>query len=179
LVGAGLWIPAAGAQKAEQPDLAEYRTVDQAITTRISKASPTLAGVPAYLGIHAVPAPNAKLVIDHVEPDSPAAKAGFQKGDEIVSVPDHPAASFEALREQVRTPAPQDTLTTGVVRGTSSMKLTATLAPLSRPMKAGSQRAVIGVQVGDVKDGGIPLTDVTANGAAGKAGLKKGDIVLK
>src|ERR1700727_1345345 len=57
-------------------DLSEYCTVDNALKATISQTSTKLAGVPAYLGIHAAPDAQGRLVIDHVEVDSPAAKAG-------------------------------------------------------------------------------------------------------
>ena len=55
------------------PDGRSRDTFDQAITTRISKASPTGANMAGYLGINAVANASGKLVVDNVENDSPAA----------------------------------------------------------------------------------------------------------
>src|SRR5947208_5847793 len=64
------------------PDLSEYRTVENAITTRISKAAPTQQAQPGYLGVH-IESDKGKLVVGEVEADSPAANAGLLKGDVI------------------------------------------------------------------------------------------------
>src|SRR5262245_39242898 len=72
----------------EQPpapvDLKGFRTLDQAITVRISLAAPT-AGPrsPSYLGIHVTPGSQG-LTVSDVHQDSPAAKAGLRSGDILV-----------------------------------------------------------------------------------------------
>src|SRR4051794_4501523 len=57
------------------PDLSESRTVEHAVTTRISKSVAAATGQAGYLGIHAAPDPRGKLLVTEVAPDSPAAKA--------------------------------------------------------------------------------------------------------
>src|SRR5262249_47594393 len=44
--------PAAAPQPAAADDLTEFRTVETALTTRVSKASPEPAAPPGYLGVH-------------------------------------------------------------------------------------------------------------------------------
>src|ERR1700722_10514581 len=107
-LGAGQFVHLAEAQQAALPDLSEYRTVDQAVSARISKALPTAASVAGYLGIHAVPDANGKLVIGHVEAESPAAKAGLKEGDQVASVAGQPVPNSDILRELLKAKAPGD-----------------------------------------------------------------------
>jgi immune inhibitor A len=131
-LSAGQFVHLAEAQQAASPDLSEYRTVDQAVSARISKALPTAASVAGYLGIHAVPDANGKLVIGHVEAESPAAKAGLKEGDQVASVAGQPVPNTDILRELLKAKAPGDEVNIGIVRGQQTMQLPATLAPTSK-----------------------------------------------
>src|SRR5262245_37549560 len=66
--------PEAGAE-----DLSDFRTVETAITTKISKAAPAAVTQPGYLGVHVAPDKQGRLVVAHLQADSPAAKAGLQE----------------------------------------------------------------------------------------------------
>src|SRR5262249_50783950 len=65
------------------PDVAEFKTVETAVTTRISRAVAAADVQPGYLGVNVELGPQGKLIVVDVEPDSPAAKAGLQPGDVI------------------------------------------------------------------------------------------------
>src|SRR5271166_5130208 len=81
-----LWLPPGSEQvSAQQPaavadDLAEFRTVESAITAQISKAAPIATVHPGYLGLHVAPT-DSGVTVAHVQVDSPAARAGLQQGD--------------------------------------------------------------------------------------------------
>ena len=107
-LGAGLFVPLAEAQKTAQPDLTGYRTVEQAITARISNASPVLSSAPAYLGVHTALDATGKLVVDQVEGGSPAATAGLKTGDQLVSVANQAAGNPDVLHELLQAKAPGD-----------------------------------------------------------------------
>jgi M6 family metalloprotease-like protein len=164
----------------ELPDLSEFRTVETAITTRISNASPAVAGQSGYLGIHVTPVSGNKLQIVHVEADSPAAKAGLQAGDLLLKFAGEKVGSVDALREQLQSHSPGDTVELSVVRKKQSLQISATLAATSRPMKVGKQRAILGVQIGEPKTGeGVRIEQVTSGSAAATAGVKTGDVLVK
>src|SRR5437016_14328323 len=84
--------PAKDTRPAKTPavDLSEFRTVETAITTRISKASPRSNGQPAYLGVHLDAKNDGRLVIAHVQADSPAAHGGLKTGDPITHLGGQP-----------------------------------------------------------------------------------------
>jgi immune inhibitor A len=141
-VGASLAFQPAQAQQAAPPalpDLSDYRTVEQAITTRISKASPAHASVPGYLGIHVIGNNVGKLVIGQVEADSPAAKAGLKEGDQVVKVASRAPANVDVLREVLKSQSPGDALEIVVLRNQQEMNVTATLVPTSKVAAAGAE----------------------------------------
>src|SRR5260370_25799574 len=59
------------------PDLAELKTVQTAVTTRVTRSLADTPSQPGYLGVHVDANPQRRLVVSHVEPASPAAKAGL------------------------------------------------------------------------------------------------------
>jgi immune inhibitor A len=135
-LGIGLALQPVQAQTAQQPDLGEYLTVDQAKRTQISKGSSILANAASYLGIHAVAEPGGKVMVGDVEPTSPAAAAGVQPGDQLLSVFNQIVNSAEMLRELVKTKSPGEAVQIGILRGTEQVNLTATLAAASKVLKA-------------------------------------------
>jgi M6 family metalloprotease-like protein len=116
------------------PDLSEYRTVETAITTRISMAAPPTGAQPAYLGIHVRPGAGGELVVEQVEGGSPAAKAGLQPGDVVVAVAGRKVAQAEELRTALQAKAPGDTVPLAVRRKGRSLEVRPTLAATSRPL---------------------------------------------
>jgi membrane-associated protease RseP (regulator of RpoE activity) len=167
-------------QKADKapslPDLTGYRTVEEAITTTISKASPLAVGQSGYLGVHVSADGRGKLVVAEVGDDSPAAKAGLRPGDILDKVGGQGLATPEALREQLQTRSPGEALKLEVMRDGKPLELTATLAATSRPMKMGTQRVGLGVLTGEPKEGdGLAVTRVLSD----SAGLKVGDVLIK
>jgi M6 family metalloprotease-like protein len=167
-------------EKAELPDLAEYRTVETAITSRLSGAGPAQLKQPAYLGVHVV-ADSGRLVVEEVAADSPAARAGLQPGDVLVQLAGQGVASADALRELLQRKAPGDAVPLAIRRQDQPRELTATLATLGRPMKPTDQRAVLGLQVGQSRESaeGVPITQIAPGSPAEKAKLKVGEIILK
>ncbi len=67
-----------------KPDLAGYRTVKDAATRAIVPPRAGLAGQTGYLGVSTIRDDQGRLVVEEVQPDSPAAKAGVEKGDVVV-----------------------------------------------------------------------------------------------
>jgi M6 family metalloprotease-like protein len=162
------------------PDLTGYRTVEEAITTTISKASPLVAGQSGYLGVHVSTGARGKLVIAEVGDDSPAARAGLRPGDILQEVGGQGIATPDALREQLQTRFPGEALKLVIVRDGQPLEVTATLGATSRPMKMSTQRVGLGVFTGEPKEGdGLAITRVLPDSAGAAAGLKVGDVLIK
>ncbi len=160
-----------------QPDLTDFRTVDKAITTRISKAAPTQVGQMAYLGVH-VKAENGKLVVAELEDESPAAKAGLHRGDIVVRIGDKETNNPDVFREMILSKAPGETLKVAVLRDAKPLDMTATLAATSRPMTVDTRRALIGFRL-ETKDQTIAIAEVYPGSPAEKAKLKVGEVIRK
>jgi M6 family metalloprotease-like protein len=161
-------------------ELAEYRTAETALVSRVSLAPPGRAGLAGYLGVRVAPDERGKLIVAEVSPDSPAAKAGLQKGDVLNRMDGQAIAKAESLREALMSRAPGESLKLQVLRAGQSMDLTATLGAVSRPMRVSGQRVLFGVQLGDPKEmEGVPVTRVQTGSPAASAGLADGDVILK
>lgn len=185
LVTWGLCVSAVLGQKgdAKLPDLSEFRTVETAITSKISLAGPTLAAkLPAYLGLHVTMGAKGKLVVADVEIGSPAAHAGLKKGDVMEKAGNSQIKDSDALRELIQTKGPGEALTLAILRKNQPLELTAKLDATSRPASAsGGQKAVMGISLdeGPKNIPGVLVSAVTVGMPADQAGIKKGDVIVK
>ncbi|MBI3824217.1 MAG: M6 family metalloprotease domain-containing protein [Planctomycetes bacterium] len=170
--------PVLAAQDAKGPDLSEFKTVETAITTKISKGAATQASSPGYLGV-AVNLDAGNLVVSDVEENSPAAKAGVLAGDVLVKVDGKAVKSAEMFRSLLQTKAAGESIKLTVQRQKDTKDLSAKMIATSRVIQAGQKRAIMGVTVDEDETAGAKLKVVTAGMPADKAGLKVGDVVLK
>jgi M6 family metalloprotease-like protein len=159
------------------PDLSEFRTVSNAVTTRISRAAPKNAGQPGYLGVHLEAEDKDHLVVAHVEPGSPAARAGLETGDLVRHIDGQTVLDTGAFRDAVQAKGPGESLEIGVVRKDKPMKLLATLGATSRPKTSGA-RIELGVRTSEADDT-VRIDRVLPGSAGDTAGLKTGDLILK
>jgi M6 family metalloprotease-like protein len=167
------------AQDAKGPDLSEFKTVETALTTKLSKAATPQVSSPGYLGV-AVAQEGGKLVVGDVEENSPAAKAGVKTGDVILKFDGRTVANNpELFRGLVQAKVAGESFKLTVTRGKETLVLSPALIATSRIMQANQKRAVMGVQIEDDNSGGALLKSVTAGMPADKAGLKAGDVILK
>jgi M6 family metalloprotease-like protein len=173
-----LMVPAliGSAVLAAEPDLADYRTVENAITAKASRMAERTSG-PGYLGIHLG---SGKAMIAEVASESPAAKAGFKAGDLVLQFDGAAVKDEFDLREKLSAKSPGDAVKFRIERDKKPIDLTATLEAPSRPMAVGRQRATLGVQVAPVTGGeGARIEQVAADSPADRAKIKVGEILLK
>ena len=158
-------------------DLSDYRTMDKAVT---AKVTPSRSGQTGYLGVAVERDVQGRLVVEEVQPDSPAARAGLKKGDVVTHVGDHSVRTASAFREWLQTYGAGDAVKIGLLRQEKPVAVSATLVAVSRPMKVSGQRVYLGVQFGEAKEGeGVLIDQVSTGSPAADAGLKKGDHILK
>jgi M6 family metalloprotease-like protein len=178
VLAAGLLLHAAEPPAPPAPDLSEFHTVDNAVTTHISKAAPNaVAAQPAYLGVN-LDVGLKGAVVAQVEADSPAARAGLQVGDVVRTVDGKAVVSPADVRDLLSNKAPGDGLAVVVARKDKDESLSVTLTAVSHPLTAG-QRAIIGVQMGQAEGDGAKIDVITPGKPAAEAGLKPGDVILK
>ncbi len=169
----------AGEQSAPPPDLGEYHTTRNAITTSIRVASPRVEGQTGYLGVSVEPDSSGGLVIAEVGPDSPAANAGLRKADRLVAADGKPVGSAEELRTIVQAKLPGDALALTIERTGAKRDVTARLEATSRPLQLG-ERAILGLRMAAASDTvGIEVVSVTQGKPAALAGIRPGDRILE
>jgi M6 family metalloprotease-like protein len=184
VLGFGLALPAADqpapVKSKGLPDLSEYRTVQTAAIATIAKPAPAAQGPAGYLGIHLAAERPGELIVAAVEQESPAAQAGLQVGDLLVSFNGQSVHDVEAFREALHARAAGEVVKVAVARKGKPVEASVALAAVSRPMKVPAQRAVIGVLLGDPgKEEGVPIDQISPGSPAAAAGLKAGDALLK
>ncbi len=160
-----------------QAELADFRTVETAITTRVSRTVRN-GGQTPYLGFH-VEAEGTRLKIAAVEPDSPADKAGLKKDDVLRAIAGQKPVDALALRELIQAKSPGDKVPVVVQRQDKEQTLEVTLAAISRPLTTPTgARAVMGLQTSEATEG-LRVDRITPGMPAAEAGLKEGDVILK
>ncbi len=177
---AGVSLRARGEEKVILPELSGFRTVEQAITVRISQGSPAVVGQTGYLGVSLERDAEGRLVAAEVEADSPAARAGLRHGDVVVRLAGREVRGPDAVREMLQGRSPGEEVKLALVRGGKSLEVTATLGSTSRPMKMGRQRPLLGIQLEEPKEGeGVLVTEVVPGSPAARANLRAGAVILK
>jgi M6 family metalloprotease-like protein len=162
------------------PAMPEYRTVDRAITAEIRKGAQAPVGQSGYLGVTLAPPARGLLRIADIASDSPAEKAGLKAGDLLLELNGEPVDDVDQFRDAIHGASPGEETRIVVSRQGARTELRATFGALSRPLKVGERRAVLGVQMGEPVEGsGAPITRLTPGSAAEKAGLKSGDVIQK
>lgn len=181
-----VFLPLAGhsqeaAKTAAREELAGYRTVENAIATRQSLAGPSTAGLVGYLGVHVEKDADGRPRVAAVQPESPADKAGLKIGDWLLEVAGKAITSSESLRETLLAHSPGEEISLRIRRGEQTQELKARLTALSRPMRLGSERTFIGLQLEESRGEGegAAVARVVPDSPAANAGIRAGDIVLK
>ena len=89
------------------------------------------------------PTPTGKVLISQVQPDSPAAGAGFKAGDAVTQIQGHPIHTVQDFRDQVQFRPGQPTTFTVIRDGETT---TLTLTPRQNPPEG---QGAVGVAISD------------------------------
>jgi membrane-associated protease RseP (regulator of RpoE activity) len=73
--------------------------------------------------------PEARLVVEHVFPDSPAAAAGLKQGDGLLEIAGEPIVSLAKAQQRLLAAAPGDHIALGLVRASGPATAEVTLRP--------------------------------------------------
>jgi serine protease Do len=139
--------------------------------------------------------PEKGALVGNVEPNSPGAKAGLQRGDVIDEINGQPVNGPNELRLKVASMAPGTTVHLKVNRSGQEHDVTLTLGELPSGKTAGNgpgaaeNSPMRGVQVDELTDDirqqlglnsdvkGVVVTEVPDGSPASDAGLQRGDVI--
>ena len=187
--GIGFAIPINMAKYVMDQILKNGKVVRGYIGVGIQEVTPDLAKA-----FHAAPEKGA--LVGNVDPDSPGAKAGLQRGDVITQINGQPVQGPNDLRLKVATMTPGTTVHLAVNRNGESRDISLTLGEAPEAKGAGNTSGgsienspMRGVQVdelnGDIRQQlglnsnvkGVVVTDVPDGSPASDAGLQRGDVI--
>lgn len=118
------------------------------------------------------------VLIDEVEPQSPAHKAGLLEADVILAVDNIPVSSSEQYHSLLQTYTPGDSLHLTLLRGLQQLKKTVILTPLPEGYELAYTRRVFGFELRQ-GNGGLLIDRVIADSAAQQAGIRRGDQIVQ
>jgi M6 family metalloprotease-like protein len=166
-------------------DLTGYRTVADVIKAdpKLVKPAPAANKPAGYLGLEfgmGVQVGNGgKVVIEAVDVDSPAEKAGLKTGDVVSKIGTLTVDSGKAARDALRGHFAGDALTVTVIRDGKPVDVTATLRAVSRPLTPSTVRLGLGIRLSAREDALGEVMLVPEGSSAAKAGIKLEDVILK
>jgi serine protease Do len=132
-------------------------------------------------------------LVSEPQADSPAAKAGIETGDVIVSVDGTTVRDARELARRIGTMAPGTTVKLGLIHQGQEKTITLTLGTLPDEKQASNQRhrdvpdadvPKLGLtlapssKVAGAEGGGVVVTAVNPNGVAADHGFQVGDVIL-
>ena len=144
---------------------------------------------------------NSGVLVSDVTKDTPAAKAGVQRGDVIMSVEDHKVRTTGELRNAIAAAGVNRTVKLKLLRGGKELELRVALAEMpnkvadqgtEKSSPSGRSAPELGMQLqpltpdlkrkldvpADVNQG-VVITELDPSSSAARAGLRPGDLVLE
>jgi serine protease Do len=134
-----------------------------------------------------------KVIVDRVDSASPAETSGLTSGDVILQVADVKIASGIDVERGLMDRKPGESVSIVVRRGEQEKSIKVALASGDRLVRTASASDIVwqklGMQFTPVASdavtrvnsqlhGGLEVTAINANGAAAKAGIRKGDVLV-
>jgi len=134
-------------------------------------------------------------LVGDVSADSPAQKAGLQRGDVIMEVNGKPVSNGNALRNNISMMPPDTTVKLHLLRGGSERDMTVKLAEYpsdkesAKLERSGEEGSLQGISVENLdaqirREAGVPagtpgvvVSDVSPSSQAAAAGLRAGDVI--
>jgi serine protease Do len=131
-------------------------------------------------------APGEAVIVD-VYPESPAARAGLQPGDRLVSVNGKPVDRYQQLLRRIAIQGPGVVVKLGVVRGGKVINASALLStrPAAGPSKAmasGGRVDSLGLVLGELEPSegqGVRVEAVAPGSVAELGGMAAGDVIVE
>ncbi|MFO7775996.1 MAG: PDZ domain-containing protein [Candidatus Hydrogenedentota bacterium] len=133
--------------------------------------------------------------VERVREDTPAARAGLQTYDVILSVNGEPIQGASDLVRTISALPPDETVTLGIWREEERIDVDVELAVYDRPdevAETAPQQDPVGLQVEDIPpelaqrlapdfelEGGVAVSSVDPDSPAYEAGIRRGDIILE
>lgn len=140
---------------------------------------------------------NQGVIINNVEPDTPAEEAGLREGDVIRTLNGKAIQSYANFRTTIATSNPGDEVTLGILRDGNAMDVEVELGELDREVMASNQandedmEKSLGFRVDeltpdiarqlDLRPGqrGVVVTDVSQGSNAFRQGLRRGMVITR
>ena len=117
------------------------------------------------------------VLIRGVEPGSPAAKAGLQRGDLVLEFNGRPLHSAEEYLQREREYASGDTLQLHVLRGSGEENVTVTAARFPQEKADDLAWQLLGLAVSE-SENGLAIKKVRPESPAARIGIERGDAIL-
>jgi Do/DeqQ family serine protease len=189
-IGIGFSIPANMARNV-MTQLIEKGTVRRGMLG--VTIQPVTSDIARSLGLESVRG----ALVNGVQPDSPAARAGLRRGDVITRVSGAEVKDYNELRNRVAQVTPGSSLPLDVIRGGKAQSFTVTvgvLKPASNEATPSEPAAAVPATTGfgmgvqaitpeqaralDIPPGrGVLVASVAGDGKAAAAGLREGDVI--
>jgi len=132
---------------------------------------------PAELGVVAAPSPGPGVLVVGVMPGAPAAQAGLQMGDFILSIDDQEISNPQELIAALREKKAGDQVALVVWRNGEELQREAQLMAQSEQTRR-ANRAWLGVGLASEPDGTVLVERVSPQSPAARAGLQPGDRLI-